>query len=352
MAAGGHVHARPRRQGGFALLELSLALLLATLLAVWGAGALMRRADDAAAHGAGVWLLEIRHAAGRMLERHFDSLAAGTAPVDDAGRPLYAAPLAPTLAELRGQGLLPAGFPDTAAGGMRARILLRRAAGCPGDTCRVDALVHAAEPVRDAAGAPDMMRLAVLVEAAGGYGGFATSGQGGRLRGAAFDFPNPYVPGTPSLPAGTPVLWAGLDAGTATRYVRRHDTRDPELEAPLSAAGEVSAGGRLRTAEYLELAGTADPGQSCGDAGLVARDRQGAGLLLCQAGAWQRQDGGFGGAYAYNNRHGCSHYKGYSTANPRTGDCSCPPGYASVTVSAGGIWNAIEGWTTGYICVR
>lgn len=353
MPPAGRVRRRRVGQGGFALLELSLALLIGTLLAVWGSTELMRRADDAAARAAGVWLLEIRHAAGRLLERHFDSLAAGTPPADADGRPLYADPLAPSLAEMRGQGLLPAGFPDAAPGGLQAAIRLHRTPQCPGDGCRIDALVHATAPLRDGRGEPDMMRLAVLNEATAGLGGHATAGPAGRLRGPAFDFPNPIAPGAPALPAGTPVLWAGLDADTAGRYVRRFDTRDPQLEAPLSAAGPVSAGGRLRTAEYLELAGTADAGQPCGATpGLVSRDRRGGGLLLCQNGTWQGQDGGFGGAYAYNHRHGCFHYNGYSTANPRTGSCSCPAGYSPVIVSAGGIWSAIEGWTTGYVCVR
>jgi hypothetical protein len=41
-----------------------------------------------------------------------------------------------------------------------------------------------------------------------------------------------------------------------------------------------------------------------------------------------------------------------STANPRTGACSCPAGYSAVIVSAGGKWTDTEGWTTGYVCVR
>jgi prepilin-type N-terminal cleavage/methylation domain-containing protein len=269
-----------RRQAGFALLELSVALLIGTLLLVWGSAAIMRRADDAAARAAGAWLLEIRHAASRMMERHFDRLAEGAPPTDESGKPLYADPLAPTLAELKAQGLLPGGYPETSPMGGGARVRLAVSAACPGESCRVDALVYAARPLQATQGVPDLMRLPLLAEAAGGYGGYATAGAGGRLRGAAFDFPNPYAPGDAALPAGTPVLWAGMDLATAIRYVRRGDERDPQLQGPLSAAGRIHGG------EYLELAGRANLGAACAPNGLIGRTAAGQ-LLSCQSGTWK-----------------------------------------------------------------
>ncbi|WP_260986361.1 shufflon system plasmid conjugative transfer pilus tip adhesin PilV [Bordetella genomosp. 13] len=374
----GRASAGPMR--GFALLELSIALLVATLLAIWGAGALMRHADEAESQATGIWLLEIRHAAGRMLERHFDSLAAGTRPLDEQGRAPYADAMAPTVAEFKAAGLLPPGFPETAPDGSAARVRVLRLNACPGAACRLDALVHSSQPLHTAQGEPDMMRMAVLVQAAAGYGGQATGGRDGRLRGAAFDFANPPTPDMPALPAGTPVLWAGMDVATADRYVRRFDTRDPQLRASLSTTGGVQAAGNLETdgnvsaagsitarggiaaggsvstsgrfiaSEYLQM-GAASPGFWCESPGLIARAPQG-GVLGCRNGVWTPEDGGFGGAFATNNRFGCQHYTGVSTANPRTGNCSCPSGYAPVIVSAGGKWNDDEGWTTGYVCVR
>ena len=38
-----------KRQSGFALLELIVAMLLASLLALWGASAWMQQAEDASA---------------------------------------------------------------------------------------------------------------------------------------------------------------------------------------------------------------------------------------------------------------------------------------------------------------
>jgi prepilin-type N-terminal cleavage/methylation domain-containing protein len=268
------------RQSGFALIELSLALLIGTLLLVWGTAQLMRHAEDVAAEAAGAWLLEIRNATQHMIERHFDRLSLGDVPADESGQALFAEASAPTLGEFKTQGLLPAAFPENSPLGGTASIRLAPT-GCPGSACRVDAMIYAARPLLDSLGVPDMMRMALLVEASGGYGGHATAGRDSRLRGKLFDFSNPFASGAPVLPAGTPVLWAGMDLATAAQYVRRHDERDPELKSTLTVAGRMHGG------EYLYLDGMANPGGACESDGLIGRSSAGA-VLSCQLGIWRR----------------------------------------------------------------
>src|SRR5690606_16352721 len=65
-------------QSGFALLELAIALALASMVLIWTANRLVHQADDAAGRATGVWLLELKRGLDRMLERHFDSLAEGS----------------------------------------------------------------------------------------------------------------------------------------------------------------------------------------------------------------------------------------------------------------------------------
>lgn len=333
----------PARQRGFALLELSVALLIGTLLLVWGATALMRQADDATARATGAWMLEIRNAAYRMLERHFDALSEGRPPVGPEGELLYADMRGPTLAEFIAQGLLPQGFPESAPMGGTARIILAAPSACPGDACRVDALIYASMPLSDAQGRPDMMRMAVFADAAAGYGGHATAGGASRLRGKAFDFPNPYTSASGALPAGTPVLWAGMDMATAAQYVRRFDARDPQLKGALTVAGSI-VGKRLQANEYLQIAGQAAAGGACGSSGLVGRTPEGA-LLSCQGGLWA----GLGGAttfYMVQTFGG-----GCVSANAATGSCSCPPRTRYTSLSGQASSNGYSFDRSIYACI-
>lgn len=339
----------PRRlQAGLALLELAVAVALAGMILIWGANRIVHQVDDAAARAAGVWLFELKRGLDNMLRQHFDSLAEGVPARDAEGRLLYADSLAPQLAELKAHGHLPAGFPETGAPGGGIAIRILRGAGCPGAQCRLDALAYGAQPMLSAEGAgPDLMRIAAAVEAAGGYGGAATAT---RVRGANFDFANPPGPGMAPLAAGTLAVWAGFGAADHDLFVRRRDTRDPDLQGALSVAQGVAAGGRLRTDEYLSLGGIAVAGAACpsADAGLLARSADGA-LLGCRGGRWAAANGGFGGAYALNGRHGCG-YPGVSMANPVTGQCSCPSGYTAIPVSKDGFGDD-GSVTVGFVCV-
>ncbi|MGN6580205.1 MAG: shufflon system plasmid conjugative transfer pilus tip adhesin PilV [Bordetella sp.] len=331
------------RQRGFALLELSVALLIGTLMLIWGAAALMRQADDATARATGAWMQEIRNAAYRMLERHFDVLSEGRPPVGPDGGPIYADVHAPTLAEFKAQGLLPQGFPELSPMGGTAQVRLAAPSACPGEACRVDALIYASTPLSDRQGRPDLMRMAVFAEAAGGYGGHATAGNASRLRGRTFDFPNPYASESDPLPAGTPVLWAGMDMATAAQYVRRFDERDPQLKAGLTVAGSVT-GKRLQANEYLQIAGQAAPGGACSPNGLVGRTPEGL-LLSCQSGVWT----GFGGSTTFYTVP--TFGGGCVSPNAATGSCSCPPRTRYVSLSGQASSNGYSFDRTVYACI-
>ncbi len=336
------------RQRGFSLLELALALALTALIAIWASSQVAHRIEDAAARSTGVWLAQVRGAMEQALMRHFDAWAAGQAPHGEGGAALFLDPMAPTVDELRRTGALPSGFPLQSALGQGARIRVVRTATCPGQPCRLDALIYADKPLlKTGTQYPDLAAIAVVIEAAGGYGGAVWPTAPDALRGAAFSFANPAAPDAAAYPAGTVASWAGLERSEADRYVKLRDTRDPDLQGNLTVAG------RLRASEYLELQGQASAGQNCSEAPAgIARSGSGE-LLSCQSGLWQQASGGgFGGAFSINHIRGCFQVSGQSTANPRTGACSCPPGYSAVMVSAGGVWDADVGWTTGYICMH
>ncbi|EHK64850.1 hypothetical protein [Achromobacter arsenitoxydans] len=340
---------RPQRQSGFSLVAMALALAVTTAVAIWASNEVVHAIESAAARSTGVWMTQVRLAVDGMLARHFDALARGEQPVDSKGLPLFADAFRPTLAELRSQGLLPADFPDQSALGFGAGISLVRAVACPGEPCRMDGIVYADRPLfKKGTQFPDQVAMASVIEAAGGYGGAVWPDAPDRLRGAAYSFPNPLAAGAPTHAPGTLALWAGSGDGQPDMngYVKMRDTRDPDLQAGLSVAGNIEAGG------YVTMGARETPGHYCGvQPGALAKSVNGE-LLSCESGVWRQANGGFGGAYSMNYPLGCFHYTGVSTANPRTGQCSCPEGYAGVIVSAGGKWTETEGWTTGYVCVR
>ncbi|OZI59824.1 type II secretion system protein [Bordetella genomosp. 11] len=346
-------HGGVRAQRGFALLELTIAVAIACVLAVWAANRLVRDVEGVAERAAGLWLLDIRRALDGMLARHGDTLADGGALVDDHGGAVYADPWAPTLSELKAQGHLAGAVPEHGPLGMRVAIKLWRDGDCPGAGCRIEALAYTGvfPPAASRAAAsvlPDPTRLAGVLMAAGGAGASVSELAPDRLRGAAFDLPNPPAPGMAALPIGTVAVRAGREAADAHRYLRARDARDPQFRGDVSTAGTLSSR-RLVAGEHLKLDGKAVPGEPCPENGLLARDTDGS-LLNCVAGTWA-PPGGFGGAYATNTGTGCD-MPGRSAPNPRTGACSCPPGYRAVMVASGGERDADVGWTEGYVCLR
>lgn len=324
------------------------------MLAIWAANRLVHDADGVAERAAGLWMLDIRRALDGMLTRHGDTLAAGAAPVDEQGRALYADPWGPTVAELKAQGHLAGAFPDPGPLGMRAVVKLWRGDNCPGAGCRVEALAYSHVPAgpagrRMAPPLPDVSRIAGVIMGTDGAGGSVSELAPDRLRGAAFDLPNPPAPGMAPLPIGTVAVRAGREGADAQRYLQARDARDPQFRGDVSAAGTLSTGGRVVAGEHLKLGGTAMRGEACAENGLLAREADGS-LLNCVAGIWS-PPGGFGGAYATNTGTGCD-MPGRSSPNPRTGACSCPPGYRAVLVAAGGERDTEVGWTEGYVCLR
>ncbi len=345
-------HQRPllsRQQAGFSLIGLALALAITTAIAIWASNAVVHAIEASAARSTGVWLTQIRLAVTDVLSRHSEALTKGEPPQNSQGQPLFADALRPTLSELRVQGHLPADFPDRSALGFGADIRLLRSQACPDEPCRIDGVVAADKPLlKKGTQLPDEVAMASVIASAGGYGGAVWPQAPFQLRGAAYAFPNPPAADALAYPPGTLALWAGAGAGQPdmSGYVKMRDTRDPDLQGNLSVAGNVDAGG------YVTVGAREIPGHACGVSGGTLATSAAGQLLSCESGIWTQASGGFGGAYSTNYPLGCFHYTGLSTANPRTGQCSCPPGYAEVIVSAGGKWTETEGWTTGFVCVR
>ena len=364
---------RTASEAGFALVELTLALALLTLLAMWGAQTQVDRARDAAAQASGTWLVEIRHGMLQMLGSHFDELAIGTSPQAAKGGALFKDPLHPSVAELKHAGHLPSSFPVRSPLDFSANVKIVRDRRCPGDGCRLDAFVHADNPVLTG-GTADTMAIAQATMAMQGWGAHVSAHTPDRVSGTAVDSPNPLEQGSSALPVGTLVAWAGLDRESTRQYLRVGDTRDPAFQGSLTVAGNVEgaamhsrsevradgvvvsaqdiiSGRSVLASELVHIGQTVVVGERCAQAGALGRDSAGQ-IAACAAGTWQTPTDGFGGAYGRNSRHGCQMWGGESMRNPRTGDCTCPAGYRDVPIAEGGEWFKRGGYTFGYICIR
>ncbi len=336
------------RQRGYFLLELLGAMLLATLLAVWGADALVGRLNDAAAQSSAAWMLSLRDAARLYVERYADSLKSASHAADllDKG---YADWSGPSLPELKADGLLAAAFPErsTLAG---ARVRIVRAGNCPGSSCRLDALVHSDTPlVRGRARHVDEQAVAQWLLASQGWGGSVRAAQPDVIRGAAFQFSNPPWPGD-ALPPGTVALTVAAFGAQDGDYLRVGDSRNPDFQGPASVQGDITTGGDLHVARHLHLVSQALLYAACNHDGAVSRETDG-GLLICRNGLWRTASRSGGGGFSINQLRGCYSNQGASTANPLTGSCSCPVGAAMVQISDSGPQAFPEGRTFGYLCL-
>lgn len=333
------------RQRGFALFELIVAALIATLLAVWASDALVRRTQEASVEAVAAWMSTAKAGVGQYIGLHGDALRQATMPQDLAAQG-FVDWRAPTLSELKLSGVLSASFPEVYGRNLQLGVQLLRQGDCPGDTCMLEAIVHTTSPL-------DVFIGGRVNEAILAYWAMATKGQGGvvqranpaQIAGPGFAFVNPPTPEMPLLGAGT-VVMAQTQAGSSNiPYLQVGDSRDPQFAAGMTVSGSIASGASLRAQESLWLGTQAIERTPCDENGLITREAYG-GLLVCRGYQWVSAGGKGGGGYAVNTVSGCSP----ASANPATGGCSCPAGYASVLISDSGPKADTEGRTRGYLC--
>jgi len=362
-----------KREGGFALLELIIAMALASLLALWGGSFWMQQAEDAAAQSTGVWLLTLKKAVDQMLVRQADQLV-GIVQVDPGGSG-YRDIWQPTIAELIAAGHLSKGFPSKPALGYEAHVRVFMPQGpCLTRGCKIEALVWAQPVAGQLRQANDTNRLGKLMTALEGQGASVHPFLPQRIKGAIIDRPNPPSAELAPLPIGTIAANSFYDSTQYAHFVRQNDLRDTALKGKLEVAQGIStpadvlagaalrAGTRISAGEYLQVGALAAEGGVCEAQGLIGRGADGN-LLLCHQGRWQLSGGSFGGAYlthSWRSCHGNRHLAEFlfwnqsevNMVNPKTGQCNCPAGFSPMLVAA---WRPQEQETGEYrsfLCLR
>lgn len=339
------------RQRGFAMLELAVAVLVATLLVVWGASSLVHKINDAAAQASAVWMLAIKKGAQGYLERHATLLV--SAPDASALSGLgYANWARPSLAELKADQLLSPGFPEQGAAGQGAAVIVMRSGVCPGADCRLEALIYATKAfAHTPSGAVDEQMVAQWLMASQGWGGSVKASSPHEISGAAFVFPNPPAPGIDRLPQGTVAMAVTSEQLGALDFLRVRDLRDPQFQGDASVKGDIHAQASLRVKKQLFVEAESYFMTSCTADGAIVSDPDG-GLLMCHGKRWRSAGRRSAGGYMINSKRGCWDVSGKSTANPITGACSCPVGAREQGVSDSGPDTEAQGRTWGYICIE
>lgn len=226
---------RSTLQRGFALVELIIAVSVAALLAVYASSEIARQSEENIAEGAGSYIAAVAGAAETHVLLNFLSYENAT-PV-----PGVAALYAPTVAELVALGRLNPGFPS-GAGAVPTRQSLAISVtplNCPGPTCTLTTLACTTTPVT-LGGATTRFDLAsTMVSAQGGRGGQSLQNNGGFIRGPLINAPNPIAGNPEGIVCGSSIV----DTSLFNTFVRINDTRDPNLQGPLTVQGTVTFAG-------------------------------------------------------------------------------------------------------------
>ncbi|MBS0454181.1 MAG: type II secretion system protein [Proteobacteria bacterium] len=270
-------------QRGFTLVELIVTLSIAAMLAVYAQARIAKESEEQIARAAGSFIRQVAGAAEQHALTHFDDLANGS------DIPSTSNDIAPTIAELVAEGLLPSGFP-TAPGTLPTRQSLRVDVvkmACPGASCNVITTVCTTTGVT--LGRPDVRYdlAQVMVDQQDGTGGLSSYTTPAVIRGPSLNMANPNgaVPGTVCASAT-------LNTAMFQQFVRVRDPRNPDLQGDLSAVGNLaingtsSLTGEVSTGANIRVAGTggfggADPSMlPAGLKGVNAVDLVAAGNIV------------------------------------------------------------------------
>lgn len=252
-------HRRGHRAGGFALLELVLAITISAILAVYLNAEIAGQEEESIARGGGVYLKTVASALERYTYLNWDNLSAGTSVAGTAN------PLSPTIPELIAMQRLNTGFPVAMPTRQLVRIDIART-GCPGVSCQLTSTVCTTTPVRSFGTGPTRFDLSyAMLDEQKGSGGQSRQGDGANIRGAALNIPNPNG-NIEGIVCGS----SFVDTGLWSQFVRIRDTRDPDLQGPLTVAGDVAAKQKLTVGDCINMDGTVAGG---GRAGFACTDR-------------------------------------------------------------------------------
>lgn len=348
-------------QRGMLLVEFMVAAVLALALAVWGSHEWAERTRVLQARSLAAWMETARDAVRAYLSQESVRLAQRGAADDAAGSADGPLPV-PGWQDLQVRGFLPGGWQARGPMGHELGLYLWQSGDCLHESCRLNALVYTRGALQRRSGQFDAVLVAEWLLAADGRGLVLWPHKPAVFSGAGEQIP---------LPEGGPAQWApgmvalfvaqavvrgssagqGGGSGETEDFLRVRDTRDPDFQNGMTAAGEVRSGTRVVARESIVLEDGWKGGTTCPIEGAVGRDQNYAGVLICRQGRWNLVARATGGGYMLNSRRGCKNILGTPTPNPYTGECLCPAGFSVLQISESGSMTAPDGLTMGYLCI-
>ena len=273
-----------RAQLGFALIELSIAVILSTIFAVLATNKFVQDFEEDLAASTGQYYASLNgflqtYMTSYVLELsnnqnvtsvigdYIDGDVDGVNPIPNGAA--AGQTRSPTFAQLKALNIVPGPFPERTP--LRQPVTIRiDQANCPGPTCQLTAVSFT--PAAVARSGVDRPDLALIAQRnSNGVGVVSTPLNPARLRGNNCDIANP-VAGTP---AGVSGSCSNLNAGLYSLFVQRLDARDTQLLANnLSNRGNIRAG---------QDPAAANP--TCGRAELLANGRVVTNTANCVASA-------------------------------------------------------------------
>jgi prepilin-type N-terminal cleavage/methylation domain-containing protein len=276
------------KQRGFALVELTVALVVVAILGIYASNRLVQDADDAVAQGAGTYVASAAVWANRYVLLNWEPLSSSGSVTGTVS------PLQPTLAELSALGRVPSAFPVRSPSSQTIRFDILKT-NCPGQNCILTATACLTSPLTVRGRVRDDLATIAMVNMKGD-GGRSQTDQPTSVRGPSFNMANPVS----GQPAGIVCAQTVTDTALYDTFVKRFDIRNPSLQGGASIAGNLPNGytldvtGKANVSSDLNVGGSVTIGGigaiggACSPENSLVQGTVGgvAVILKCQSGVY------------------------------------------------------------------
>jgi hypothetical protein len=246
------------------MLELSLALLISALAAVGVQREIVRtqvlRSADIEADNLKLYRQALQDYTDQFYDELQRNLAVTRNGVNLAAGAADGQSMQPTVANLIAMGFLPAGFTNSSLltdTGVFRNLIQRIPVGCaPANTCDITGLAYVDQPfvVRSSGGNTNAVVIGQMLSRIGGLAGTSMETSTATITGSGAG----WAANNPATGAPAGIVGARFGVGTSVfnAYVRRNDTRDPNLLGPLTVAGATQLGANLGVTGNATITGT------------------------------------------------------------------------------------------------